>query len=105
MTLQLLPSEYPFYMRKFYFLFYQFSCAACLKVSESAGALGVDDALRDALAVKVRHLVDEGAVLDEEGAAGTHRHRVQLVRQGLPVTRGQTLRVLKIGQFSSKISC
>jgi hypothetical protein len=59
----------------------------------------VHDALRDALAVKVRHLVDKGAVLDEERAAGTHRHRVQLVRQGLAVTRGQTLRVLKIGQL------
>jgi hypothetical protein len=56
----------------------------------------VDHALGDALAIKVRHLVDKGAVLDEERAAGTHRHRVQLVRQGLAVTRRQTLRILKI---------
>jgi len=45
-----------------------------LKVSMSAGSLGVDDSLRNPLSVELRHLVDEVEVLQQHGASGPCSH-------------------------------
>lgn len=44
-----------------------------LEVAEGAGTLGVDNALRDALAIEVRHLVKEVNILQQDRTPGTHR--------------------------------
>mmetsp|Transcript_9343 Transcript_9343/g.29469 ORF Transcript_9343/g.29469 Transcript_9343/m.29469 type:complete len:472 (+) Transcript_9343:83-1498(+) len=54
-----------------------------LEVAERARTLGVYNTLRDALAVEVRQLVDEGEILQEHGATRPSRHgRISRVHGG-----------------------
>ena len=50
-----------------------------LEVAVSAATLGVHNTFRDALAIEVRQLVDEGEVLQEDGTLRAGGHRVLVV--------------------------
>jgi hypothetical protein len=60
-----------------------------LEVPVGTGPLRVDDPLRDALAVEVGELVDEGHVLEKEGTGGAHTETVLIVIDGGAVARGE----------------
>jgi hypothetical protein len=70
-----------------------------LKVPKGSGSLCVDNPLRDPLSVKASHLVEEGVVLEEKGAARAHAQRVHLVVHGAAIARGEQVAALKPKEF------
>ena len=71
------------------------------EVSESSGALGMDNPLRNPLPDEVAHVLEEDMVLEEQGAPGTDAQGVEEVVDRSSMTRGQPPSVL--GGLSWKI--
>jgi hypothetical protein len=71
--------------------------AGGLEVTEGDGAAGVDNALRDALAVEVADLLEELVVLEGRGTAVADRARVLVVVDLMTLTVGQDLAVVTVG--------
>lgn len=57
---------------------------------------------RDALAVKVGHLVSEDDVLHQQGASGSSRLNIQLIAYGNARSRGQHVGSLKRNAYKVK---
>ena len=57
------------------------------KRTERARTLGVNHAFRNALAVEVRHLLEQQKIVADDRPAGPHRHRVLVVANRTPRVR------------------
>lgn len=65
------------------------------KVTVGTCALGVDNTLGDALAVKMRKLVNQVEVLEQDGAEFTGSHRVLVVIDGVAYGVGSRFLLVK----------
>jgi hypothetical protein len=67
-------------------LVYSLTLVGHLKVAEGAATLGMGLALRDALPIEVRHLLDEVVSLQQDRAVGPHGEGVLVAHHRIPAS-------------------